>query len=93
MAKIERIKDGRNTIAPLLVTRRKAWHGGVSPRDWLAPSMRVRSDSSESLVIYHVENPHGDINWDTLEINGVGGTIDQWRKVFLPLLGMEVPTA
>ena len=43
---------------------------------------------SEAVEIY----PAGfitDIKADTIEINGVNGSIAQWRHVLLPLLGLQ----
>ena len=40
----------------------------------------------ESLKIYYDERRAGSSHLDSLEINGVNGTVGQWRQVFLPLL-------
>jgi len=88
MAMVERVIDGKDTILPLRITRRKPRK--VSKRRTLAPVVRVRCGCCKESVSIHTEaDPIGDIHQDTLEINGVLGTIDQWRKVLLPLLGVN----
>ena len=90
MAKIERVKDGQDTLMPLRITRRKARQRGVRTRT--APIVRVKCGCCPQAVeICHDEQPTGNTHHDTLEVSGVSGTIHQWRQVLLPLLGMAVP--
>lgn len=81
MPKVEKIEDCVGAMLPLGVTRRK--ERKTSPNRSLPPSIRVKCGCCDNTV---------EINfvWDgaALEINGVSGTVDQWRKVLLPLLGV-----
>jgi len=84
MPKIERVEDAEGTISPLRITKRK----GCGIKD---PSIRVKCGCCDkAVVIYHGAEPTGDPSKNMLEINGVLGTVDQWRKVLLPLLGSSV---
>src|SRR3989344_5439462 len=87
MPKIERVRD-RHPLAlilPLRVTRRKRRQ--TSERSSTGPSIRVKCGCcSEAFVIAYDATPTKDPHFDTLEINGVMGTIDQWRQVLAPLL-------
>lgn len=75
MAKMERVKDSADRTMPLRVWRRQA-----------SSSIRVKCGCcNEAVVIYF----HNDPSDDLLEINGVVGTVDQWKQVLLPLLGLE----
>lgn len=85
MPKVEKIEDPRPQVGgvlPLWLTRRRG-----SPSK--SPSIRVRCGCcKEHLIIFHdgrVEDTHAE----TLEINGVMGTICQWRQVLGPLLGFK----
>ena len=79
MPKIERIEDSKGVGFPLRLTRRTA-----------SPTIRIKCGCcDEAVVIGFDDEPTGDPNIDTLEINGVYGTIDQWKKVLLPLLAVE----
>lgn len=91
MPKIERIEDGNHALTALRITRRKARRMGESRM--VNPSILIRCGCcKERVVIFHKEPTDPlDVNLDTLEINGVLGTIDQWRKIFLPLLGVKAP--
>jgi len=56
------------------------------------PRMLVRCACCEGkLEIFHDCPITGYLDADTLEINGVIATIEQWREILLPLLQMEVP--
>lgn len=80
MHKIRYIKDGKGTCLPLRVTKR-AQTKRISPR------LLVRCGCcGQSLEIYYDERPARNAHRDSLEINGVNGTVDQWRQVLLPLL-------
>ncbi|MDO8599438.1 MAG: hypothetical protein Q7S02_04980 [bacterium] len=90
MAKVEKVGSDMDQALPLRITRRKARR--TSPRRVIAARVRVRCGCcDEVLEIYHDHEPTGNIHMDSLEINGVEATLDQWRKVLLPLLDMEVP--
>lgn len=87
MPKVEKIVEASKTCPPLRVTHRK---GGEKK----SPSMRIRCGCCYEAVVISQEreeflqdNPH----LDTLEINGVLGTLAQWRQVLAPLLGLNVP--
>lgn len=83
MSKMEKVEDTLNQAHPLRVWRRIG-------RRKMGPSIRVKCGCcEESLVIHFDDNPTGIPNYDTLEINGVLGTVDQWRQVLLPLLGLK----
>ena len=88
MANSERIKDSADRALPLRVWRRRGRARGS--RRVESPSIRVKCGCcDEAVVIYFDEEKTGDASSDTLEINGVSGTVDQWKKVFLPLLGIH----
>jgi hypothetical protein len=83
------------SVAPLRVTTRQA-HDGTPRKDGSKSRMRPRDlvgcgDCKERLEIYYEETPIGDPHEDTLEINGVYGTVHQWRQVLLPHLQMSMP--
>ena len=89
MPKMERIAGRQDALSPLRVTGRKAHKKG---RITHRPRIRVKCGCCEQAVeICHEATPTGNENQDILEINGVHGTIDQWRKVLLPLLGVDIP--
>ncbi len=80
MPKIEHIKDGKGTCIPLRVTRR-------ARKKLVSPRLLVRCGCCDkSLEIYYDERPTGNPHQDSLEINGVNGTVDQWWQVLLPFL-------
>lgn len=80
MAKIKYIKDGKGACLPLRITRR-------ARQKLKSPRFLVRCGCcDQSLEIYYDERSTGNSHRDSLEINGVNGTVDQWRKVLLPLL-------
>ena len=80
MPKIKRTKDGKETFLPLRITRR-------ARRKLISPRLLIRCGCcNESLEIYYDDKPTGNPHRDSIEINGVNGTVDQWRKVLLPLL-------
>lgn len=80
MPKIKRIKDGKGACIPLRITRR-------ARRKLKSPRLLVRCGCcDQSLEIYYDDRPLGNRHRDSLEINGVNGTVEQWRKVLLPLL-------
>ena len=80
MPKVEKIEDSIATsMPPLRVTRRQK-----------SPSLRVKCGCcDEAVVIYFPEEPMNNPHMDTLEINGVMGTIDQRKQILLPLLGVK----
>ena len=84
MSKITYIKDSKETFLPLRVTTRK--RVGLK-----SPCLLVRCGCcDESVKIYYDDRPTRISHKDSLEINGVNGTVDQWRQVFLPLLKAKV---
>ncbi|GEM_PF-3361651 len=86
MPKMQYVKDANDAVSPLRVTVRKARK--LSARCITQPSIRVKCGCCNEVVeIYHTDDRNGDPNLETLEINGVSGTIDQWRQILLPLLG------
>lgn len=87
MPKVEKIKDSRDALPPLRITRRKERR--VSSRRVISPRIRVKCGCcAEAVDIFFQDPPTGSTHFDTLEINGVSGTVGQWRQVLLPLLGM-----
>lgn len=88
MPKMEKIHDANEATLPLRITRRKARRTG--PSRTISPRIRVKCGCcDETLEICTDTELTGNPNLDTLEINGVSGTVDQWRKVFGPLLGFR----
>ncbi len=89
MSKIEYIETDRDSGFPLRITRRKAVRlsgGGVK-----SPRLLIKCGCcSEKLEIYYDSIPPKDFNKDGLEINGVNGTVHQWRKVFLPFFNKNI---
>ena len=88
MPKVIRVEDGDNL--PLRVTYRKARR--LSGRRHALPSIRVKCGDCEEAIVITYENgglPLTDHEPSSaiLEIEGVSGTVEQWRKVLLPLLG------
>lgn len=80
MSKIQRIKDGKDACIPLRVTKR-------ARNKLKSPRLLVRCGCcDESLEIYYDERQTGNPHRDFLEINGVNGTVNQWRQVLLPFL-------
>lgn len=80
MPKIKRARDGKKTFLPLRITKRVR-------KNLISPRFLVRCGCcEESLEIYYNDKPTRNPHRDSLEINGVNGTVDQWRKVLLPLL-------
>jgi|GEM_PF-3167423 len=99
MTAIRRVVDmlGLNCL-PLLVSFRKAHddrrQGGARKPRRIAPRVLIRCGCCKQRVEVCVdEHPTGDPHVDMLEINGVYGSIDQWRQVLLPLLGVPMPDA
>lgn len=87
MPRIEKVEDGLVGTPPFRITRRKERR--TSPRSTRLPRIRVKCGCCENAVeIYHDTTPTGNAHHDRLEINGVDGTVAQWRKVLLPLLGL-----
>lgn len=84
MPKVEKVEGG---LYPLRVTRRKMITR--SKRTTVGPSLRVRCGCGckRFVEIYHDEN-FTDASSDTLEINGVMGSVAQWRAILCPLLGI-----
>ena len=77
---IERIKDGAGACIPLRVTRRAG-------KKLISPCLLVKCGCcDQSLEIYYDEKRTGNQHRDSLEINGVNGTVDQWRQVLFPFL-------
>lgn len=83
MAKMERVRDIVDRMMPLRVYRRKG-------RNKIGPSIRIKCGCcDQAVVIYFAEERSSNPNNDTLEINGVIGTVSQWKKVLLPLLDVD----
>lgn len=84
MPKIKRVEDAKGFGSPLRVTERK----GVKGKQ--APSIRVKCGCcSEAVEIYYDDLVVDDPSESWLEINGVQGSVDQWKQVLLPFLGLE----
>lgn len=85
MPKVTRVYDRQGDTMPLRITHRK----GKAMR---APSIRIKCGCcNESVVIFPNDGPITDPHLDSININGVNGTIDQWRQVLCPMLGIEIP--
>ena len=84
MPRVEKVHDRQESFPPLRVTRRKEYR--LSSRRTISPRIKIKCGCCDkSVEIYHenkTDNPHRD----TLEINGVLASVDQWRQVLLPLL-------
>ncbi|MEX0918143.1 MAG: hypothetical protein WDZ93_03230 [Candidatus Paceibacterota bacterium] len=90
MPKVQKVEDGFGTMMPLRITRRRALKKEHKKRP-LDARMLVRCGCcKERFEIYPPKDPDGNIHSNTLEINGVFGTVYQWRQVFGPLLGLPV---
>ncbi len=77
------VKDSQGNGCPMRV-----WHRQVRGRK--AARIRVRCGCcSEFVDIYIDDLVTGDPSVDMLEINGVMGTVDQWRQILLPVLGVK----
>jgi len=84
VGKIEKINGSGH---PLRLTRRKKRQ--LNPRRSISARVRVKCGCcDEAIDICHDEDLHS-ADSNTLEINGVMGSIAQWRKVFAPLLGFQ----
>lgn len=66
--------DGKEL--PFRITHRK-WRGSK------APSIRIKCGCCTEVVVIHLFTDH-------IEIGNVYGSIDQWRKVLLPILGVPM---
>lgn len=85
MPQIYRIIDEENALPPLRTTHRKA-HGKKSA------SIRIKCGCcKEALEVFPQEKPDENPSRNLIEINGVIGTMDQWRKILCPILGVEIP--
>lgn len=84
MPKVEKVSGGQHDLR---ITRRARRQ--ISENRWSSSSLRVKCGCcNEAVVIY--PTPHiTHINADTIEINGVSGSIAQWRQVLAPLLGFQ----
>lgn len=84
MPKVELVEDSSGASHPLRITRRK---GKSDSRGKKLPSIRVKCGCcDEAVVICFDDEATGDPTRDTLEINGVIGTVEQWKNVLEPLL-------
>jgi len=93
MPKIEKILDLDEVsgVMPLRVTRRKTRK--LADNSVVGASIRVKCGCcEESLVIHHDDPETIEARFRSLEINGVNGSVAQWRKILLPLLELS-PTS
>jgi hypothetical protein len=90
MPKVTKIENrGSGGAIPLRVTERKG--RPLQNGDRQMSSKLVRCGCCEErLVIFFDNEPSDNPHQDTLEINGVSGTLDQWRQLLCPLLGLKV---
>lgn len=89
MPRVERIVDALDHTLPLRVTRGKG-RKKTSKNHATSPTTRVKCGCcDEAIVICHSEEITGGPSNQFLEIGGVNGTIDQWRQVLAPLLGLK----
>ena len=84
MARVEKVMGGCN---PLSITRRKGRQ--VSRRRFINPRIRVRCGCGcgRTVDIVHEQKLH---EIGTIEINGVVGSLAQWREILRPILGFSL---
>lgn len=87
MAKIEKVDDKVFAGPELRISRRKSRRLSALRMKSADMSVRCGCGCDEVVVISYDERAI-NIHASTLEINGVTGTIDQWRRVLLPVLGL-----
>lgn len=80
------VKDssGLSGTLPLKVTRRKK-RGKKSGRTLIQCGC-----CDQKVEVFHEDTPSDFPDTDTLEINGVMGTVEQWQQILLPLLNLEI---
>jgi len=84
MPRVEKVEGG---MLPLRITRRKKRQRIA--RSSVSARIRVKCGCcKEAVDIYH-DDDVTSMSGNTLEINGVIGTIAQWRTVMAPLLGFQ----
>lgn len=59
----------------------------INPRLWV--KCTCPNHCENELCISYEASPTGNREVDTLEINGVCGTLHEWRRIFLPPFGLE----
>ncbi len=84
MPKVEKVTGGTH---PLRITRRKKPHR--TPRSSVSARIRVKCGCCNEAVDIHHDDNLCSVSGNTLKINGVMGTLAQWRQVFAPLLGFQ----
>ncbi len=84
MSKVEKITGG---AFDLRVTRRKARQ--ISSRRTQSARVRVKCGCCSNVLDIHHDEESLSAVANTLEINGVMGTVEQWRQILLPLLNLE----
>ncbi len=85
MPKMTKIYGGDPDATPLKVTHRKR-RGRQAPRTCVTCGC-----CKESLVICPPDDSQGNPFLESMEINGVNGTIAEWRELLCPLLGLKIP--
>ncbi|MDB5264665.1 MAG: hypothetical protein JWN64_236 [Parcubacteria group bacterium] len=89
MPKVRKIEDRGpgSMMLPLRVTTRA---GRPIKRGKQLPRHLVRCGCCDQrLEVYFDDEQTGNLHSDTLEINGVIASIDQWRQFFGPFLGFD----
>ena len=82
MPKIEEIVDPLGKFPTLTVES----HGG-DEENGKEPHIIIKSEGVKDFIIIFPEpNPTGAYHLDKIEINGVEASIEQWRRVFPPIL-------
>lgn len=85
----ESIRNSGDTTFPLRLSYLKPRRGGTNGR------VLVRCGCCRNRLEIHAENPElpadADPHQTLIEIGGVKATVDQWRQVFGPILGVSPP--
>lgn len=91
---VEFIRDSKDAVEPLRKSYRKT-RISKDGRNHKVGRVLVRCGCCRSRLEIYTDNPKLSIDDDStrmlIEINGVEGTVDQWRKVFCPMLGLSYP--
>jgi hypothetical protein len=86
---VELIPDSRNAFHPLRRSYRK-------PNRRKKGRILVRCGCCDEKLEIVTDKPEFQMGADShrtlVEINGVAGTIDQWRKILCPLLNVPIPS-
>lgn len=83
MPRAELVEDAEGMVSPLRVWRRKG-------RGKMLPRIRIKCGCCDQFMDIRPDDlVTADPSMNILEISGVMGTVDQWKQVLLPLLGVK----